>query len=62
VSLAHLFIPLCERLAKPLGRPVIFATTPDFMRFMTQANDHRYDIIIVTDGLRRPIGRIREGS
>ena len=55
VSLAHLFIPLCERLAKALGRPVIFATAPDFTRFMTRANDHRYDIIFLNPYLYRQV-------
>ncbi|MHB8253305.1 MAG: phosphate/phosphite/phosphonate ABC transporter substrate-binding protein [Acidiferrobacter sp.] len=55
VSLAHLFIPLCERLAKALGRPVIFATAPDFTRFMTRANEHRYDILFLNPYLYRQL-------
>ena len=37
VALARLFIPLCAHLAKALHRPIVFATAPDFQRFMARA-------------------------
>jgi len=55
VALAHLFIPLCARLAKAVGRPVVFATAPDFSRFMKRANEHRYDIIFLNPYLYRQV-------
>lgn len=55
VSLAHMFIPLCARLSRALHRPVVFATAPDFTRFMTRANAGRYDIIFLNPYLYRQV-------
>lgn len=55
VSLAHMFIPLCARLTQALHRPVVFATAPDFTRFMTRADAGRYDIIFLNPYLYRQV-------
>ncbi len=55
VSLAHMFIPLCAYLTRVLHRPVIFATAPDFERFMARANAGRYDIIFLNPYLYQNI-------
>ncbi|MDA8390928.1 MAG: phosphate/phosphite/phosphonate ABC transporter substrate-binding protein [Gammaproteobacteria bacterium] len=55
VSLARMFIPLCARLTHVLHRPVIFATAPDFARFMTRANAGLYDIIFLNPFLYRHV-------
>ena len=59
VVLARLFMPLCARLAKVLHRPVIFATAPDFKRFMTRAKAGRYDILFLNPYLYRQLSGYR---
>ncbi len=53
VALARLFIPLCARLAKALHRPIVFATAPDFRRFMARAEKGRYDVVFLNPYLYR---------
>ncbi len=55
VALARLFIPLCARLAKALHRPIVFATAPDFHRFMARAKRGRYDILFLNPYLYRQL-------
>ena len=55
VALARLFIPLCARLAKALHRPIVFATAPDFRRFMARAKKGRYDILFLNPYLYRQL-------
>ncbi|MHB1511916.1 phosphate/phosphite/phosphonate ABC transporter substrate-binding protein [Acidiferrobacter sp.] len=59
VVLARLFIPLCARLATVLHRPVIFATAPDFKRFMARAQAGRYDILFLNPYLYRQLSGYR---
>ena len=59
VVLARLFMPLCARLAKVLHRPIIFATAPDFKRFMTRAQAGRYDILFLNPYLYRQLSGYR---
>ncbi len=55
VALARLFIPLCARLAQALHRPIVFATAPDFRRFMARAKRGRYDIVFLNPYLYRQL-------
>ena len=55
VALARLFIPLCARLAKALHRPIVFATAPDFRRFMARAQQGRYDMLFLNPYLYRQL-------
>jgi len=65
VGLARLFMPLCARLTEALHRPVVFATAPDFTRFMARANAGRYDVLFLNPYLYRqlhgyrPVARIK---
>lgn len=55
VALARLFIPLCAHLAKALHRPIVFATAPDFQRFMARAKKGRYDVLFLNPYLYRQL-------
>ncbi len=55
VALARLFIPLCAHLAKALHRPIVFATAPDFRRFMARAKRGRYDVVFLNPYLYRQL-------
>lgn len=53
--LAPFFMPLCARLAKVQHRPVIFASAPDFRRFMMRAKAGGCDTLFLNPYLyRRP--------